>query len=165
MGVQCVSAGIIFYRNSPNLKFLIQQKVDHKGRCWLEDVGGKSNPDDASIMEVAAREAAEETNAQILDPTLDLSSANYETRLIRSKDYILRLMQNPCTITVCNKRAKYALFIVPIGNAEWDFGDHEIHPKFVINRSIDWMSQETLVKKNIKEIHPRIRNFVMLMRR
>lgn len=67
-GIECVSAGIIFYRyNNGRYQFMLQKKVNSKGREIYEDLGGRSLYNDKSIFHVAAREAAEETNGKIID--------------------------------------------------------------------------------------------------
>lgn len=143
MGVECVSAGILFYKYIDNkLYFMLQKKIDKRNNVYYEDLGGKSISSDKSIFHVAAREAAEETN--------------YVIAYNHSIDYILSLIKAENGIVF--GQSKYALFLVeyPINNY-LDFSDMEYHHKKPIPRTIEWVPYSLL--KNIKLNH-RIKNIV-----
>lgn len=162
-GVNCVSAGCIFFRvdKSGGVKYLLQQKHDLKtDRKFLEDWGGKSEATDQSIEETAAREAAEETNGGVQDPTVDTSKMSYLETLQASKQYIQSLIRHR-TIAIPQRKTKYMLFLVFLpGRHPIDVGDRERHPKFDIPRTSVWLDGFALKNSNIKTIHHRIRHLL-----
>lgn len=161
-GIECVSAGILFYRRTKDLEFLFMERKDKKGNLLLEDPGGKSQSDDTTLEMVAAREAAEELNAEIHDPALDVTQLSYLERLELSRDYILDLIKRR-SICIPNQRTRYALFLVHLPSKErrnWDFGSHEFHPKFTIERTVRWLSTTRIFSQ---AVHPRIRHVLKFL--
>lgn len=159
-GVECVSAGIIFYRISENgaIELLMQQKKDRKtGTTFYEDLGGKSSCEDMSIEDVAAREAAEESNGQIVERYME---TDYVTKISRSKNYILDLIRKN-SISLMQRRNKYALFLVflPGDHRNYNFGLKELHPRWDIWRTIDWVQPKDAFQ-NLRAVHPRIRHLL-----
>lgn len=152
--IQCVSAGIIFYRNN---SFLLLDRTK-----YLEDPGGKSQADDETIEMTAAREAAEELNAKIQEN--DIKHETYDKQLQSSQNYILKLLDN--AICFPHKRNKYALFVCELPEAcgNPDFGKKELHSKYEIIRDVKWVSLNELLQMPIKSIHPRIRHFIKLFK-
>jgi 8-oxo-dGTP pyrophosphatase MutT (NUDIX family) len=169
-GVECVSAGVLFYRKRRETELLFLEKTDKKGNPLLEDPGGKSQADDASIETVAAREAAEELNAEIQDPERDVSALTYQERVDASRDYILSLIKRR-PLCIPNARTKYALFLVGLPyrpsekaeQKEWDFGVRELHPKFEIQRRARWISPAGVFAQPVRSIHPRIRHLLKFL--
>lgn len=145
-GIECVSAGIIFYTFAGgSMQFLLQRKIGEKF-TW-EDLGGKSSTSDTSIMEVAAREAAEESNGQIRDiEGLDILNI--------SKKFILKLLDR--AFVFINKKIKYVVFVtyLSLDISKLNFDDYEHNNVHNIKRTIELVNL-----KNIKvgELHPRIR--------
>lgn len=158
---ECVSAGVLFCRRSTQgVELLLLSKNDKNNNCLLEDPGGKSAPDDVSIQECAAREAAEELNGLIQDPLKKLEYSTYQEKLDSSKAFILDLI-NKRPICLVNKRTRYALFVVEIPDlGDIDFGTHEIHAKYDIKREVVWLTAVALFNKPLKSIHPRIRHLL-----
>jgi hypothetical protein len=157
-----INAGIIFYRKSltGDLEFLLQERYDRKKKhLWLEDLGGKSEPNDNSIYEVAAREAAEESNGVLYG----CDSDNITDRINKSKELILEMIKYK-SLAIYIRKIRYIIFLVEMNNNNtYDFGDREYHSKFVIQRTINWISKKNLMKKSIKDMHPRIRQFYRLL--
>jgi 8-oxo-dGTP pyrophosphatase MutT (NUDIX family) len=156
-GVDCVSAGVIFYRFTDDgaIELLMQLKQDKRTlSSFWEDLGGKSDPEDQSIEDVAAREAAEESNAKISNQF----STTYDEQLKSSRNYIRELIKKN-SIALLQKKTKYALFLVylPEKHHKLDFGSSELHPKWQIHRTLEWIRPRD-VFKNVKKIHPRIRH-------
>lgn len=147
LGAPCVSAGVIFFRfKNGQLEFLLQHKPDKRQKWWYEDLGGKSNPEDKSLDDTAAREVDEESNNQI------------------TKAYAKQLMSRD-SIALLYQKAKYLVYIVHLPDQkEFDFGDHENHPKYVIKRYIKWVSLADVKKIPFAEIHPRIRHFYRMVK-
>lgn len=156
-GINCVSGGVLFYRKRAETELLLLEKRDKKGNIILEDPGGKSQADDATIEVVAAREAAEELNAEIQDPTRDTSMMTYQERVDASRDYILSLIRKR-PLCLPNVHAKYALFLVGLPDRDWNFGTKELHPKFDIYRHVRWIAPG-----NLQGVHPRIRHILKFL--
>jgi 8-oxo-dGTP pyrophosphatase MutT (NUDIX family) len=149
-GVTCISAGIVFWRFRNNrAEVLLQFSNDKKSsKLWFEDFGGKREPTDPTIMDVAAREAAEETNAAWTagdkKKSQDLIRGWLDTR---SRSFI-------------NRQSRYALFLVhcPL-ERDVNFGDHETGLPFVKYRIAEWIPFEKFLSLNVNLVHPRIRHF------
>lgn len=158
-GVDCVSGGTLFYRINPEtteIELLMQKKIDKKTQTYFrEDTGGKSSSEDASIEAVAAREAAEELNGQILEPCSS-GTMDYSIRIDRSRDYILQLIKQN-SVALLQRKTKYALFLVHLpGPYGHDFGTKELHPKWDIARTVEWVRPKDAFQ-DVAQIHPRIR--------
>ena len=162
-GVECVSAGVVFYRLTQNgtIQLLMQRKFDKRSNPFWEDLGGKSNLGDKTIEDVAAREAAEETNAEI-QPFEVPEYMPYKTRLETSTNYIKNLITKN-SFPLIQRKTKYALFLVylPDINHDRDFGSCEINQEWHIERTVEWVDPSD-VFKNIKNVHPRIRHIIKL---
>lgn len=163
----CISAGVIFYQQDADgrIKFLLQRKFDSKKkRTYLEDLGGSSIDSDIDICDVAAREAAEESNAQLLN--LEFYHPifkDYYTRLRACREYVYQLIKTYAKIYI-NRRSKYALFVVRLpGASDYDFGGYEIHPNKCISRRIEWIYQDDLTDLPVVSLHPRIRHVYNLL--
>lgn len=155
------NAGIIFYRYVNNdIEFLLQERYDKKKKnLWLEDLGGKSEPSDNSIYDVAAREAAEESNGAFCnDNTIPI-----ECKIEICKNKILDMIKKQ-SIAIYISKIKYIIFLVKINDTcMYDFGDREFHTKYIIDRTINWISKKELKRKSFKSIHPRIRSFYTMI--
>ena len=166
---ECVSAGILFYRfnEEKEVEYLFQYKSDKKGKIWrYEDLGGKHDRKDNSVEEIAAREAAEETNSVFVTHLMNKESMNrveYVDIVSTCKDYIMKLIDIK-SISLINPKSKYVLYIVHLpNNINYDFGTTEIHPKYNITRYINWMTLKEIRKKKYTEFHPRIRTFIKFL--
>jgi hypothetical protein len=156
---KCVSAGIIFYRiGGEKLEFLIQHKQDKKGRWWYEDLGGKIDPIDDDVFDIASREASEESNAAFIND--DSSDA-----VSKCTSYIKNILQQD-SIFLAQHRNKYGLFLafLPNASAKHNFGTHENNNKFRIKRDIRWMTIDEICDVPYNMIHPRIRYFRKLLK-
>jgi len=163
-GAECVSAGVLFYRKTARgTELLFLEKQDKKGQPLLEDPGGKSQADDVSIAFVAAREAAEELNAEIQDPARDIGALGYQERVDASRDYILGLIERH-PLCIPNARTKYALFLVGLPeSSKWNFGAKEFHPKWEIQRRVRWLTPTNVFSQPVRTIHPRIRHLLKFL--
>lgn len=156
-GVDCVSGGTLFYRinSESQVEVLMQKKIDRKTKkFYREDTGGKSSSEDISIEAVAAREAAEELNGQILDKK-DVP-LDYPSRIDKSRDYILELIKKQ-SIALIQPKTGYALFLVYLpGPYNHEFGTKELHPVWNIDRTVEWIKPKEAFQ-HVQHIHPRIR--------
>ena len=139
----CRASGIIFYRIiNDELHFLLQRV---KNNSVYEDLGGKIDITDNNIWMTAVREAVEESNGVIYGKTVD-----------ECRNYIMNLTERHAYL---NTKIKYALFLVHLpGDDNYDFGDCEYASGFTINRTIEWISINTIKNKGNKILHPRIRH-------
>lgn len=146
-GASCVSAGVIFFRyRNGRLEFLMQHKPDKKQKWWFEDLGGKVDLGDSSPNETAAREADEESNGQI------------------SKIYTMELMRQN-SIALLYQKAQYMMYLVHLPDEkDFEFGDHEVHPKYFIQRTLKWIPIDVIQKIPFSSIHPRIRHFYRMIK-
>jgi len=152
-----MAAGIIFYRFHPSrgLEFLLQKRT-YKKKTYLEDFGGKREPSDKTFYDVAAREAAEESNGAFLS----MPHVNYKQLIQLCTIYILRLMIEESYLYTHSK-SSYHTFIVRISyddSKNLNFGNVEIHPQFHIKRSVSWYTCGELIDIDYTLIHPRIRH-------
>lgn len=152
------AAGIIFYRIDKfgNFEFLLQTK-HYKNKIYIEDLGGKKEKIDNSIFETAAREAAEESNAEFIQSNI----MQYDIKVKLCKIYFLKLMSENI-IKLPYKKNYYMLYLVNIpyhSTDNLDFSDTENHPKFIIRRKIKWWTINEIKNTGVKKIHPRIRHF------
>ncbi len=123
--VVTAAGALFFYRHNNELFVLLQQNEDPDWRDYktIEDLGGKVEPEDASVYETIAREVSEETNG-----------------VIPFQDILERVSQEP----VHYKRdSKYALALMPASRAEFalnsrQFGQVEYKDNFP--REIRWWS-------------------------
>jgi hypothetical protein len=90
------AAGILVYTFHHGSRFLLFRRVNGK----LEDIGGKTDPQDHSIFHTAAREGCEETNGKLF--------SKHHTRAVCFR-ILLDLLQNTGEPEY-NKRCKYLLF-------------------------------------------------------
>lgn len=156
-GEACVSAGVIFYRvRNKKVDLLLQRRRDKKGKWWYEDLGGKSGAGDRDIIDVAAREAAEESNGAFIKNCLPNAD---EKQLIEVCQRYIRKLIRLNSYAVVHRASKYLVFLVHLPDKQqFDFGEYEHHPKYNIRRDIEWMSKEEIKNIPIKSIHPRMRH-------
>ena len=126
------AGGVLFYRyNKNNIEVLLSKKKDQ-----YEDIGGKTDPYDTSILHTAAREVEEETNAMI--------QYRYITPLLY-KSKKLYSVQN-----------KYVLYLVKSNKYIRKLTTHQFHTHellYDIPRTIHWVP---LVDLRFKKLHPRL---------
>lgn len=131
-GNYVTAGGILFYRYNKNrIEVLLIKKKDQ-----YEDIGGKTEPFDTSILHTATREVEEETNAMI--------QSRHITPLLY-KSHKLYSVQN-----------KYVLYLVKankyIRKLTTDkFNTHEL--LYNIPRTIHWVQLSDLY---FKKLHPRL---------
>ena len=90
------AAGILIYTFHRGSRLLLLRSVNGK----LEDIGGKTDPEDRSVFHTAAREGCEETNGKLF--------SKHHTREVCFQ-ILLDLLQNTGEPEY-NKRCKYLLF-------------------------------------------------------
>ena len=132
-----ISAGVLFYTVAENgAIYFLMQKV--KGKSWqYEDFGGKSQPGDTSIKEVAFRECVEELNDCI------------------TKEFLLT---RPC-IEHLIPYNKYVVFLVELEPSFMNkdlsmFGDHEV--LWNVERTVVWLKYADLWNMHPTLLHPRM---------
>ena len=123
------ASGALIYKNIKNKLYLLVSDNRNK----YEDIGGKIDPEDATIQDAAGREIEEETNG-----------------MIKKKDIIDRLKKT--TQYIYMPKSKYVVYLVEATENEQklkkeDFGTKEIHDGF--DRTIGWISREELCKPNV----------------
>jgi 8-oxo-dGTP pyrophosphatase MutT (NUDIX family) len=129
------AGGIIFYRCSPLRFFFLK---DNRRKFW-EDVGGKTEAEDASIFETVAREGEEETN-----------------KLYTRKELGKILPSAPCLYF---PDSKYLCFFLP-----WTKGKAKIEEKEESTgylRKFCWIRKKKL-STEFKKFHPRLRKTFLL---
>lgn len=160
-----MNGGVVFYTIiDGRIHFLLQHKQEHKKKNkWIyEDLGGKKEENDNSAEEVAAREAAEESNGVFISnyiPKRLLQNLKYEVIIKTCKNYLYKLIKND-SIKLVQIRTGYNLFLVKIDYIESEvFGEKEIHERYNINRRMVWLNEDDLKSIEWRNIHPRIRHF------
>jgi hypothetical protein len=163
-----VSAGIIFYRIKNNmLQYLLIERNDNS-RFKYEDLGGKISDEDENIADIAAREAAEESNAAFVTRNLAVINTDkelYVEAINKSIDCIKGIIEKHHIQPHFFPEIKYAIYMIPYpevnSKISYEFGDHEIvHDPSINNpvkRTISWHSEYELKKIDIKKFNPRIR--------
>lgn len=123
------AGGVIIYRETADhdIELLL---ISSRG--LYEDIGGCTDADDDDIEDTVAREVEEETNEVI----------TYDAIRDRLDD----------AMYVYSQRSKYIIYIVEATDSEAElkseeFGNQELFDK--INRTIHWMSVETILDKTI----------------
>lgn len=152
----CVSSGIIFYRDtedSKDVELLVQQRVGSKS--WIEDFGGKFDPGlDTCIEDTAMRETAEESNGALVP-------IGIKNNIKDSQDFIKTIFTNKIRVI----SGTYILFLVPLDRKKCDpepsdFGDCEVENIHgPIPRIVKWVTLTNFKKLNHRQVHPRIRRF------
>lgn len=96
------AAGILLYTYVNGQKWFLFRKA--KGK-W-QDMGGKTDVQDTSIVDTAIREATEETNGKLfsVDDTYTCCQTRLRNMLSNGRGHRIRY----------NKRSKYVLFIVRV---------------------------------------------------
>ena len=129
------AGGILFYKIINNKKHFLF--IDNKHSNWIEDLGGKTDIVDKSIMNTIIREVDEETNKLIKRRKI------YECMFKESKKFYCEYSKY---LLYCIKADEY------ISNlSSEDFGEIEFHTGF--KRQIIWLSQDE-IKKN--KLNPRL---------
>lgn len=162
-GDEYSSAGIIFFRynskkNEP--EYLLQKKYnENKGKYYYEDLGGKAKYEDNNIFSVAIREAAEESNYEILEYGVNYS--DYYDKKLASQIYISKLM-NENSLVIHNKKSKYILVLVELNDHQnYNFGDKEYESNK--NRQIVWLSNSDILNTECDNFNPRMRFFKYML--
>ena len=98
------AAGILLYTYVRGQKWYLLRKA--KGK-W-QDMGGKTDDHDSSIVETAIREACEETNGRIFceDDTYETCMARLQSMIGKGRGHRIRY----------NKKSKYVLFVLQVEN-------------------------------------------------
>jgi 8-oxo-dGTP pyrophosphatase MutT (NUDIX family) len=126
------AGGVLFYRYNKNrIEVLVSKKKDQ-----YEDIGGKTDPYDLSILHTAAREVEEETNAII-------KSRHITPLLYKAKK--LYSVQN-----------KYVLYLVKANKYIRKLTTNQFHTHellYDIPRTIHWVP---LMELHSKKLHPRL---------
>lgn len=130
------AAGVLFYRQVPasvpldRIEVLVQ--TNHTTDQGYEDLGGKVDHDDLDVIDTAAREVSEETNAII------------------SRDCVRNQILYSNVPPIISSR-KYALFVLFANSYERrltgdDFSNYESNNENHFPRSVEWVSLSTLLK-------------------
>lgn len=135
------SAGIILYKNvdgNSYLLFIIKENKE-KGVVY-EDLGGKVENTDESILQTMAREACEESNG-LLDKQSLLSRLD-------------SLVEQNYTSFYYTKRSKYLFAVLDATDNEElltseDFGDKELNNPYNFKRKIDWIATKDIKNKDL----------------
>ena len=122
------AGGILFYKTIDNLKYFLF--IDNKYSNWIEDLGGKTDLQDKSIMNTIIREVDEETNNLIKKDKI------YECLHKNSQKFY-------------NEYSKYLLYVIEANDyisnlTTEDFGEKESHTGFT--REILWIPQNEIKK-------------------
>jgi len=116
------AAGCLFYKNTKNGKELLLIKYADPSWPKLDDLGGKIDSNDKTIIDTIVREVGEESNNII------------------SESQIRNLLLQKENKYFYNKQSKYYLILVKVDDKFFPdtsvFGDKEEHDK--INRTINW---------------------------
>jgi 8-oxo-dGTP pyrophosphatase MutT (NUDIX family) len=164
-----VSAGVIFcrYINGSPHYLLIKRTGDVRFR--FEDLGGKIDDEDEDLIDLAAREAAEECNAALVPRDLnEITKVRtlYDKALNDSISYIKQLVTYYKVKPLLFPEIKYAVYVIPLPDdmEMQDFGEveivHDVENNSPIKRTLNWYSDYQLKKINIREFNPRIRVLV-----
>lgn len=149
-----VSAGVLMYMTDIEGKtyYLLQQRED---RNYIEDLGGKSDVGDTSIMDVALREMLEELNCYA--PHKHKPKNN-----VLSRQFLLKYLKQSEQILA--PKSKYVLFLMKIPYLQSlrdlsKYGDceYDSQGKVVLNRTLRWVEKWKLRKT---QLHPRLRTLV-----
>lgn len=144
-----VSAGAMYYiKNNGRTYFLMQQRND---KSYLEDIGGKSEPEDESIEDLVKRETLEELNCLApveLQPKNNPLNAEFLDACLSSSEQILV------------PESKYVLFFVKLPMkdrfdlVQYRNAEYAVDGEIAIGRTLIWISKTELYKS---QLHPRIR--------
>ena len=128
------AGGVLIYRKTGAMvEFLMIKNTE--GR--YEDIGGKTDRKDRSILDTIARETGEETNGVIAEA-------------------VVRRQLQAAVLSVYNLNSKYVVYLLPANRYEAtlkseQFGTIETHDQFP--RTIHWVSTESLQNN---PLHPRL---------
>jgi 8-oxo-dGTP pyrophosphatase MutT (NUDIX family) len=141
-----VSAGVLLYtKDTQGIYSFMMQKTQNRGSWIYEDLGGKSDPNDKSIKDVAFRECLEELN--------------FKGGITR--DYLEQQLLDPHSITYSVVDNKYMLYIIYVPyeiKAKMnmnEFGDHELLDG--VPRTVTWLSYRDFMSLDSKDLHPRFK--------
>lgn len=139
-----VSAGVIMYTINPesgNYSFMLQKCA--RDSWSFEDFGGKSSPEDKSILDVAIRECREELN--------------FESNI--TDEFLRNQLEDPRSFEYRVPSCKYILYMIYVPfefKTSIDttvFGTHEQLDG--IRRDVVWLSYKDLNELPLRELHPR----------
>jgi 8-oxo-dGTP pyrophosphatase MutT (NUDIX family) len=151
-----VSAGVLFYFKSSDGIFYLMQK--RKDKPYIEDIGGKSEPCDKSLIDLAKREIMEELNIlapkdlrpnhDIIDQTfIEKSLPESKQILIPKSKYVVFMVELPCS-------SKFDLKC--FGTSEY-FADGKVR----LERDMIWVHEKKLKRSSV--IHPRLRSVLKFL--
>jgi 8-oxo-dGTP pyrophosphatase MutT (NUDIX family) len=164
-----VSAGIIFCRYINGIPHYLLIKRSDDSRFMFEDLGGKIDDEDEDLIDLAAREAAEECNAALVPRDLDEITkvrTLYDQALNDSINYIKALISVYGIQPLLFPQIKYAIYVIPLPDnmIMQDFGDveivHDVENNSPIKRTLNWYNEYQLRRINIRDFNPRIRVLV-----
>ena len=132
------AAGIILYKNidgNSYLLFIVKEK-----EIVYEDLGGKVEKTDSSILETMAREASEESNGLLKKESL--------------MERLEKMVENNYTGFYYTNRSKYLFAVVDATDSEeWltteDFGDTELNNPYIDKRKIEWVATKDIKNKDL----------------
>jgi hypothetical protein len=128
------AGGVLIYRKTgTGLEFLMIKNTE--GR--YEDIGGKTDRKDRSILDTIARETGEETNGVIAEA-------------------VVRRQLQTAALSVYNLNSKYVVYLIQANRYEAavkseQFGTIETHDQFP--RTIHWVPSESVQNS---PLHPRL---------
>ncbi|VVU94562.1 hypothetical protein CPAV1605_287 [seawater metagenome] len=146
------SAGIIFYAYKKKKTYLLLQNDNER---WC-DLGGKKDKEDTCPEDIAAREAAEESNCCFVSSHRILDKEKVIELLPKCQEYLKsKIVYQSQSLYL--PKSKYMLYFVRISNKEKvklkknDFSNVEFFSN--IEREMDWISlnkyKELLLEKKI----------------
>ena len=108
------SAGIIFYTfyKDKGISMLLQNRKN-----IYSDFGGKSEHSDKSIMHIAARESAEETNSSFVSMQKIKTKEKAIELLPKCINYLLDKL-NKAKMNIYLEKSKYMLYFIKLSNKE-----------------------------------------------
>ncbi len=148
-----VSAGIILYCFDSEGRYYFMLQQIHDGAEWgstwdWEDFGGKSDPVDKSIEDVAVRECVEELNFQV-------DRSFIATQIATTSSFRYEISECKYMLYIVNVPVEYmTTFSTEL------FGEQEVLTG--IKRTVHWIGYDELVKlATTGRLHPRLRERVI----
>jgi hypothetical protein len=172
--IEIFAAGIIFYRFIDRIPhyLLMEMKGDATKFLW-EDPGGKTSLSDVNVLNTAAREVSEEFNALFTNRNLDTIKTDkymYLKAISQSTTALTNIIINNSIEPILLPKSKYAVYLAPfpeqydiknIGLIE--INHHDPNTIYTIHRQSKWLTIDNLSKLNMKEVNPRIREFINIL--
>jgi hypothetical protein len=173
-GIEIFAAGIIFYRfiNKIPYYLLMEMKGDATKFRW-EDPGGKTSLSDIDVLNTAAREVSEEFNALFTKRNLETIKTDksiYLTAIEESTNLLTSAIKDNSIEPILLPKSKYAVYLAPfpeqyciknIGLIE--INHHDPNTIYTIHRKCKWLTVDNLSQLNMKEVNPRIREFINIL--